>query len=125
LIASRRPGCTGRQAAAQTAVLTTTTTIVVVVGRGAPTRGAVVASHPAFELYITLAVTAAVAALTGLAMSAIAKSQDQILPMLVVSVMLSIVFCGELIPVKTADSSPTNFMGHSGSVGLRRFRGDR
>jgi ABC transport system ATP-binding/permease protein len=82
-------------AAAQTAVLTA----IVVAGKGAPTRGAVVAGHPILELYLTLAATAAVAALTGLAMSAIAKSQDQILPMLVVSVMLSIVFCGGLIPV--------------------------
>ena len=34
-----------------------------------------------------------------LAMSAAAKSQDQILPMLVISLMLSIVFCGGMIPV--------------------------
>jgi ABC transport system ATP-binding/permease protein len=81
--------------AAQTAVLTA----IVVAGKGAPTRGAVVAGNPTVELYLTLAATAAVAALTGLTMSAIAKSQDQILPMLVVSVMLSIVFCGGLIPV--------------------------
>jgi hypothetical protein len=35
----------------------------------------------------------------GLAMSAVAKSQDQILPMLVMSVMVSLVFSGGLIPV--------------------------
>ena len=35
----------------------------------------------------------------GLAMSAAAKSQYQILPMLVISVMLSIVFCSGMIPV--------------------------
>jgi ABC transport system ATP-binding/permease protein len=51
------------------------------------------------ELYVTLAVTAAVTAVMGLAMSAAAKSQDQILPMLVISVMLSIVFGGGMIPV--------------------------
>ena len=82
-------------AAAQTAVLTT----IVVVGKGAPTRGAVVLGNPILELYLTLAATAAVAAVMGLAMSAAAKSQDQILPMLVISVMLSIVFCGGMIPV--------------------------
>ena len=82
-------------AAAQTAILTT----IVVVGKGAPTRGAVVLGSPILELYLTLAATAAVAAVMGLAISAAAKSQDQILPMLVISVMLSIVFCGGMIPV--------------------------
>jgi ABC-type multidrug transport system ATPase subunit len=82
-------------AAAQTAVLTT----IVVVAKGAPTRGAVVAGNAIVELYVTLAVTAAVAAVMGLALSAAARSQDQILPMLVISVMLSIVFCGGMIPV--------------------------
>ena len=69
------------------------------IGKGAPTRGAVVLGNPILELYVTLAATAAVAAVMGLAMSAAAKSQDQILPMLVISVMLSIVFCGGMIPV--------------------------
>jgi ABC transport system ATP-binding/permease protein len=82
-------------AALQTAALTA----IVVIGKGAPTRGAVVVGNPILELYLTLAATAAVAAVMGLAMSAAAKSQDQILPMLVLSVMLSIVFCGGMIPV--------------------------
>ena len=82
-------------AALQTAILTT----IVVIGKGGPTRGAVVVGSPLLELYLTLAATAAVAAVMGLAMSAAAKSQDQILPMLVISVMLSIVFCGGMIPV--------------------------
>jgi ABC transport system ATP-binding/permease protein len=58
-----------------------------------------VLGNPILELYLTLAATAAVAAVMGLAISAAAKSQDQILPMLVISVMLSIVFCGGMIPV--------------------------
>jgi ABC transport system ATP-binding/permease protein len=82
-------------AALQTAVLTA----IVVAGKGAPTRGAVAVGNPILELYLTLAVTAAVAALTGLAMSATARSHDQILPMLVISVMVSMVFCGGMIPV--------------------------
>jgi len=40
-----------------------------------------------------------VAAVTGMVLSAAARSQDQILPMLVMSVMLSIVLAGGLIPV--------------------------
>jgi ABC-type transport system involved in multi-copper enzyme maturation permease subunit len=55
--------------------------------------------NPLLELYLTLAATAAVAAVLGLALSGAAKSQDQILPLLVISVMLSIVFCGGMIPV--------------------------
>jgi ABC transport system ATP-binding/permease protein len=82
-------------AALQTAVLTT----IVVIGKGGPTRGAVVLGNGVLELYVTLAATAAVAAVMGLTLSAAARSQDQILPMLVISVMLSIVFCGGMIPV--------------------------
>jgi len=82
-------------AALQTAVLTA----IVVIGKGAPTCGAVVLGNPVFELYVTLAATAAVAAVTGMMLSAAARSHDQILPMLVIAVMLSIVFSGGLIPV--------------------------
>jgi ABC-type multidrug transport system ATPase subunit len=82
-----------------TAVQTAVLTCIVVLGKGAPTRGAVAVGNPLLELYLTLAATATVAAVTGLALSAAAKSQDQILPMLVISVMLSIVFCGGMIPV--------------------------
>ncbi|HTQ22980.1 ATP-binding cassette domain-containing protein [Mycobacterium sp.] len=82
-------------AAVQTAVLTA----IVVIGKGAPTRGAVILGNPIPELYATLAATAAVAAIMGLALSAAATSQDQILPMLVMSVMLAMVFSGGLIPV--------------------------
>ena len=82
-------------AAVQTAVLTA----IVIIGKGAPTCGAVIVGDPVLELYLTLAVMAAVSAVMGLAMSAAAKSQDQILPMLVISVMVSLVFSGGMIPV--------------------------
>src|SRR4029077_12104621 len=81
--------------ALQTAVLTA----IVVIGKGGPTHGAGILGNPGFELYVTLAETAAVAAATGLVLSAAARSHDQILPMLVITVMLSIVFSGGLIPV--------------------------
>jgi ABC transport system ATP-binding/permease protein len=70
-----------------------------VIGKGAPIYGAVVVGNPIVELYITLAVTATVAAINGMVLSAAARSQDQIFPMLVISVMLSIVLAGGLIPV--------------------------
>jgi hypothetical protein len=79
----------------ETAILTT----IAVIGKGAPTHGAVVFGNPIVELYITLAVTAAISAINGMVLSSAARSQDQILPMLVISVMLSIVLAGGLIPV--------------------------
>jgi ABC transport system ATP-binding/permease protein len=82
-------------AAAQIAVVTA----IVVIGKSAPTRGAVILGNPTLELYATVALTAAVAAIMGLALSAAATSQDQILPMLVITMMLSIVFGGGMIPV--------------------------
>jgi ABC-type multidrug transport system ATPase subunit len=81
--------------AIQTAILTA----IAVLGKGGPTHGAVVAGNAVLELYLTLAATAVVAAVLGLAMSSLAKSTEQVLPMLVVSIMASMVFSGGLIPV--------------------------
>lgn len=81
-------------AAIQTAVLTT----IVSLGKPAPRLGGLLV-HPVLELYLTLALTAIVSALTGLALSAAVRTADQILPMLVLAVMVSIVMCGGLIPV--------------------------
>lgn len=82
-------------AAIQSAILTA----IAVLGKGGPTHGAVVAGNAVLELYLTLAATAGVAVILGLAMSAVAKSTEQVLPMLVVSIMASMVFSGGLIPV--------------------------
>jgi ABC-type multidrug transport system ATPase subunit len=88
-------GVYGVAATVQTAILAA----IVLIGKGGPTRGAVVLGNSTAELYLTLAVTALIAAVNGMALSAAARSQDQILPMLVISVMLSIVLAGGLIPV--------------------------
>ena len=88
-------GVYGTGATMQAAILAA----IVLVGKGGPTRGAVLLGNSAAELYVTLAVTALIAAVNGMALSAAARSQDQILPMLVISVMLSIVLAGGLIPV--------------------------
>ncbi len=82
-------------AAAQAAILTA----ISVLGKGGPTQGAVVAGNAVLELYLTLAATAIVAAVLGLALSSLARSTEQVLPMLVVSIMASMVFSGGLIPV--------------------------
>lgn len=82
-------------AALQVAVLTA----IVVAGKGGPTQGAVLLGNPVAELYVSLALTAIVSAIVGLALSSLARTNEWILPMLVVVIMLSIVFSGGMIPV--------------------------
>ncbi|MCB0927789.1 MAG: ATP-binding cassette domain-containing protein [Mycobacterium sp.] len=82
-------------AAIQTAVLL----VIVVAGQGGPTQGAVLLGSPALELYVALTATAIASAVLGLLLSSLARSTEQILPMLVVTIMLSIVFAGGMIPV--------------------------
>jgi ABC transport system ATP-binding/permease protein len=81
--------------ALQTAVLTA----VVIAGKGGPVHSAVLLGSAPLELYATLAVTGMVAAVLGLAISSVAKSSEQILPLLVLAIMLQLVFSGGLIPV--------------------------
>jgi hypothetical protein len=70
-----------------------------IAGKGAPTRGAVILGNPTLELYVTLAATGIVSALLGLALSSVARSTEQLMPMLVVTIMVSMVLAGGLIPV--------------------------
>ena len=51
------------------------------------------------ELYLGLAPTAITSAMVGLALSSLARSTEQVLPMLVVTIMVSMVLAGGLIPV--------------------------
>jgi ABC transport system ATP-binding/permease protein len=51
------------------------------------------------ELYADVAFTCVTAAMVGLALSALAKSNEQIMPLLVVAVMSQLVFSGGMIPV--------------------------
>lgn len=88
-------GIYGAIAAAQAAVLT----IMFVIFKGGPTRGAAALGSPTFELYVTVAATAIVSAVLGLALSAIAKSENQVLQMIVGVLIASVVFSGGLIPV--------------------------
>ena len=81
--------------ALQSAVLTA----VVIAGKGGPVHGALLLGTAPLELYTTLAVTGMVAAVLGLALSSLAKSNEQILPLLVLAIMLQLVFSGGLIPV--------------------------
>jgi ABC transport system ATP-binding/permease protein len=68
-----------------------------VIGWGQPIAHAVVLGNVSFELFVDVAATCVASALLGLALSAIARSQDQIMPLLVVAIMSQLVFCGGLI----------------------------
>jgi ABC transport system ATP-binding/permease protein len=83
----------------QTAVMVA----IMVIGKGAPSHGGVLLGHGTLhavvELYLTLAATAIASAMVGLALSSLARSTEQVLPMLVVAIMVSMVLAGGLIPV--------------------------
>ena len=76
---------------------------IMTIGKGAPAHGGVLLGHGVFpavvELYLGLALTAITSAMVGLVLSSLARSTEQVLPMLVVSIMVSMVLAGGLIPV--------------------------
>ena len=74
-------------------------TIIAIIGKGGPTQGAVALGKPGFELFVDVAGTCVASAMLGLALSSIAKSNEQIMPLLVVAVMSQLVFSGGMIPV--------------------------
>ncbi len=87
------------------AALTETAVMVAImtIGKGAPSHGGVLLGRGVaagvVELYLTLAATAIASAMVGLALSSLARSTEQVLPMLVVAIMVSMVLAGGLIPV--------------------------
>jgi ABC-type multidrug transport system ATPase subunit len=72
---------------------------IVVLGKGAPTQGAVALGNAALELFVGVAATCVTSAMVGLALSALARSNEQIMPLLVVAIMSQLVFSGGMIPV--------------------------
>ena len=78
-------------------------TAIVVLGKGAPTRGAVVMGHgtvaATVELFTTVAATCVASAVLGLAISAVVRSTEQVMPLFVVAVMAQLVLCGGMVPV--------------------------
>lgn len=67
-------------------------------GPGAVESGSVLGNR-SIELFVDIAVTTVAAAMVGLALSALAKSNEQIMPLLVVAIMSQLVFSGGMIPV--------------------------
>ncbi len=71
---------------------------IVLAGKKRPGEGAVLASGSA-ELYIDIALTAICCVVVGLLLSSLAKSNEQVMPLLVVAIMAQLVMAGGLIPV--------------------------
>ncbi|MDT5010126.1 MAG: transport system ATP-binding/permease protein [Mycobacterium sp.] len=82
----------------QSAIVTAIAVVGKGFGKGAVESGSVIGS-PALELYVDIAATTVAAAMVGLALSALAKSNEQIMPLLVVAIMSQLVFSGGMIPV--------------------------
>ena len=74
-------------------------TTIAILGKGAPTRPALLLGNATFELFVTVAATCVASAMLGLFLSSLARSNEQIMPLLVVSLMLQLVLAGGLIPV--------------------------
>jgi ABC-type multidrug transport system ATPase subunit len=74
-------------------------TAITIIGKGGPTQGATVLGNATLELFVSMAATTVTAAMVGLALSAVAKSNEQIMPLLVVAIMSQLVFSGGMIPV--------------------------
>ncbi len=74
-------------------------TAITIWGKGRPTQGSVGLGNPTLDLFVVMAATTIAAAMVGLALSALARTSDQIMPLLVVAVMSQLVFSGGMIPV--------------------------
>ena len=76
---------------------------IMTIGKGTPTHGGALlgpgVSNAVLELYLGLALTAITSAMVGLTLSSLARSTEQVLPLLVVTIMVSMVLAGGLIPV--------------------------
>ncbi|MBJ8347145.1 FHA domain-containing protein [Antrihabitans sp. YC2-6] len=71
---------------------------IVFVGKGLPSRGSLLPSGPV-ELILDIAVMTCTCVLVGLALSSVARSNEQVMPMLVVTIMVQLVMCGGLITI--------------------------
>lgn len=82
-------------ATVQAAIATT----IAIIGKGSPKHGAVLLGSPILELFIAVTATCIVSAIIGMALSSVARSSEQILPLLVVAIMAQLVFSSGMIPV--------------------------
>jgi ABC-type multidrug transport system ATPase subunit len=74
-------------------------TIIVRLGKGAPTAHPPFFDNSTLSLFVTVAGTCVASAILGLMLSAVAQTTEQIMPLLVVSIMSQLVLAGGMIPV--------------------------
>jgi ABC-type multidrug transport system ATPase subunit len=74
-------------------------TFIVRLGKGAPTAHPPFFGDSTFSLFITVAGTCVASAILGMMMSALAQTTEQIMPLLVVTIMSQLVLAGGMIPV--------------------------
>lgn len=79
------------------------------IGKGAP-LGASVLGSPRFELFVDTAATCVAAAILGLLVSALAQNSNQVLPLMVVTVMTQLVLAGGFIPVTDRPLDPVSWL---------------
>ncbi|MBO0856323.1 MAG: ATP-binding cassette domain-containing protein, partial [Nocardia sp.] len=84
----------GSAALLQSAVLVA----IVLGGKKPPVKGALI-PQGGTELYVDLALTAVTCVVVGLLLSTLAKSNEQVMPLLVVVIMCQLVMAGGMIPV--------------------------
>ena len=80
------------------AIVLTAILFAIVVGvKGGPVHGAVLLRNATVELYVSVAVTALVAAIVGLALSTLGNRLREVLPLLVPVILASLLFNGSLV----------------------------
>ena len=79
------------------------------IGKGAP-LGAVVLGSPRLELFVDIAATCVAAMIVGLLVSALAQNSNQVLPLMVVTVMSQLVLAGGFIPVTNRPLDPVSWL---------------
>ena len=108
----------GAVAVVQSAVLVLIVTAPKI-GKGAPLgRGGCWVVRRS-ELFVDIAATCVAAAILGLFVSALAQNSNQVLPLMVVTLMAQLVLAGGFIPVTTGLLDPVSWLT-AGAVGLGR-----
>lgn len=77
--------------------------VVAALVKAPPESGVLEWGSPLFELWMPIALTTLVAAVLGLAISAFVSSNDQVMPVLIVVLMVQLVLHGGLIPILDND----------------------
>jgi ABC-type multidrug transport system ATPase subunit len=98
----------GTAAVIQSAILVLIVTAPTI-GKGEP-LGAVVLGSPRLELFVDVAATCVTAAIVGLFVSALAQNSNQVLPLMVVTLMAQLVLAGGFIPVTNRPLDPVSWL---------------